>query len=253
MTRSRLLTLFVATMAGFGLLTGCTTVTNPITGTFPGNYNAVAYKPQNPSAVKVKVSLQNRMIYVMEGDRPLLVTPCTIGVPGKGTPTGGYRVTQKIKDKRSASYGFWVKGSEVIAGEAGRAPGSGFHYVGYPMPYWVEFKPEYGFHAGAVWPVAHSHGCIRLHPNVAPKFFALVHDGTPITIAGSLPEDQTVGAKVERPKERYQRSTHGRPPLDRPLFPVLQAGLSRLRKSRFWSPNNAGIFIGCSGPRSRLG
>jgi len=201
MTRSRLLTPLVAITAGFALLTSCTTITNPITGTFPGNYNAVAYKPKNSGEVRVKVSLQNRMIYVMEGDHPLLITPCTIGVPGKGTPTGGYRVTQKIKDKRSASYGFWVKGNEVIPGEAGRAPGSGFHYVGYPMPYWVEFKPEYGFHAGAVWPVAHSHGCIRLHPNVAPKFFALVHDGTPITIAGSLPEDQTIGAKVERPND----------------------------------------------------
>src|ERR1700749_1267392 len=113
MTKVRLLTLFIAPAAGFSLLTGCNTVTNPITGTFPGNYNAVAYKPNNSSAVKVKVSLQNRMIYVMEGDRPLLVTPCTIGVPGKSTPTGGYRVTQKIKDKRSASYGFWVKGNEV--------------------------------------------------------------------------------------------------------------------------------------------
>jgi lipoprotein-anchoring transpeptidase ErfK/SrfK len=201
MTRSRLLTLLAPTAAGFALMTGCTTTTGPTSGTFPGTYTTVAYKPTNPSAVKVKVSLQNRMIYVMEGDRPLLVTPCTIGIPGKSTPTGGYRVTQKIKDKRSASYGFWVKGNEVIAGEAGRAPGAGFHYVGYPMPYWVEFKPEYGFHAGAVWPVGHSHGCVRIHPNVAPKFFALVHTGTPISIASSQPEDKTIGAKVDRPND----------------------------------------------------
>jgi lipoprotein-anchoring transpeptidase ErfK/SrfK len=202
MKRSRLLTLLAGTSTGFALLTGCTTsTTGPTTGTFPGNYNAVAYKPKDPGAVRVKVSLQNRMVYVMEGDKPLLVTPCTIGVSHAPTPTGGYRVTEKIKDKRSASYGFWVKGNEIVAGESGKAPGSGFHYVGYPMPYWVEFKPQYGFHAGAVWPVAHSHGCIRLHPNVAPKFFALVHSGTSVTIAGSLPEDQTVGAKVQRPND----------------------------------------------------
>src|SRR5260370_39512391 len=127
MTRSRLLTPFVAIVAGFGLLTGCTTVTNPITGTFPGNYNTVAYKPKSASVVKVKVSPQNRMIYVMEGDHPLLVTPCTIGVPGKGTPTGGYRGTQKIKDKRTASYGFWGKGKEVIAGEAEEDPATGVY------------------------------------------------------------------------------------------------------------------------------
>jgi len=69
------------------------------------------------------------------------------------------------------------------------------------MPYWVQFKPEYGFHAGAVWPTAHSHGCIRIHPNVAPKFFALVHEGTPVTIATSLPEDATVGKNVTRPND----------------------------------------------------
>jgi lipoprotein-anchoring transpeptidase ErfK/SrfK len=201
MTQTSLLTLLAGTAIGFAMLTGCTTITTPTSGTFPGNYNTVAYKPKDPSSIKVKVSLQNRMVYVMEGDRPLLVTPCTIGVPHAPTPTGGFRVTQKIKDKRSASYGFWVKGNEVIAGESGKAPGSGFHYVGYPMPYWVEFKPQYGFHAGAVWPVAHSHGCIRLHPNVAPKFFALVRDGTPVSIASVLPEDQTIGAKVARPND----------------------------------------------------
>jgi lipoprotein-anchoring transpeptidase ErfK/SrfK len=202
MTKSGLSALLLATASGMALLTGCTTITETTsTGTFPGNYSAVAYKPKDPGAVRVKVSLENKMVYVMEGERPLLVTPCTVGIPGKSTPTGSYHVTGKERDKRSASYGFWVKSGEVVAGEAGRPPGSGYHYVGYPMPYWVEFKPEYGFHAGAVWPVAHSHGCIRLHPNVAPKFFALVHEGTPITIAGSLPEDGTIGKNVDRPKD----------------------------------------------------
>ncbi len=202
MTNSHLRALLLGAASGLTLLTGCTTTsTTSTTGTFPGNYTVVAYKPKDPSAVRVKVSLENKMIYVTEGQRPLLVTPCTIGIPGKSTPTGTYRVTGKERDKRSASYGFWVRGSEVVAGESGRPPGSGFHYVGYPMPYWVEFKPEYGFHAGAVWPVAHSHGCIRLHPNVAPKFFALVHEGTPITIAVSVPEDGTLGKNVERPKD----------------------------------------------------
>ncbi|MBV8225203.1 MAG: L,D-transpeptidase [Verrucomicrobia bacterium] len=202
MTNPRLRALLLGAACGMTLLTGCNTVpTLSTTGTFPGNYTAVAYKPKDPGAVRVKVSLENKMVYVMEGERPLLVTPCTVGVPGKSTPGGTYRVTRKERDKRSASYGFWVKGSEVVAGEAGRAPGSGYHYVGYPMPYWVEFKPEYGFHAGAVWPVAHSHGCIRLHPNVAPKFFELVHDGTPISISGTQPEDATIGKNVQRPTD----------------------------------------------------
>src|SRR5260370_8379617 len=103
MTRSRLLTPLVAITAGFALLTSCTTTTNPITGTFPGNYNAVAYKPQNSGEVKVKVSIQNRMIYVMEGDHPLLLTPATMTGPGKSTHNVRYPLTQKIQTYHSPS------------------------------------------------------------------------------------------------------------------------------------------------------
>jgi len=39
--------------------------------------------------------------------------------------------------------------------------------------------------------VPRTHGCLRLHQNAAPKFFALVRTGTPFYIADSLPEDQT--------------------------------------------------------------
>ena len=163
-------------------------------------YEVAAYKPRNPDAVRVKVSLQSRMVYVMEGNRPLLVTPTTIGKAGATTPTGSYHVTDKIRRKRSMTYGFWARGNDVRPGTSDHAPGSGYHYVGYPMAYWVEFAPEYGFHAGPVWPVPHSHGCIRLHPNAAPKFFALVNRGTPVSIAQSQPEDRTIGQNVPRPQ-----------------------------------------------------
>jgi hypothetical protein len=36
---------------------------------------------------------------------------------------------------------------------------------------------------------------------VAPKFFALVDEGTQIKIAESFPEDQTIGKKIRRPKD----------------------------------------------------
>jgi lipoprotein-anchoring transpeptidase ErfK/SrfK len=138
---------------------------------------------------------------ILEGSRLLLVTPGTIGVPDKPTPTGNFHVSDKIRDKRSNSYGFWVNGSSVVAGTSDKRPGPGYHYVGYPMAYWVQFKPEYGFHAGPVWPIPHSHGCIRLHPSAAPKFFALVHQGAPVDIAQSQPEDQTIGKNVTRPAD----------------------------------------------------
>ena len=67
------------------------------------------------------------------------------------------------------------------------------------MPYWVEFSPGYGFHEGAVWPIPRTHGCLRLHKNVAPKFYALAKIGTPVNIAQTQPEDATIGRNLKRP------------------------------------------------------
>ncbi|HEX8311070.1 MAG TPA: L,D-transpeptidase [Chthoniobacteraceae bacterium] len=180
--------------AGLALLGGC--ASGPITG--GGTYNATAYRPQNPNNVRVKVSLANRAVYVMEGDRPLLVTATAIGTAQKPTPMGSYRVTKKIEKKRSYSYGFAVQGDRIIPTKAGATPG---RYVGFPMAYWVEFKPQYGFHVGSVWPTPRTHGCLRLHKNVAPKFFALTKVGTPVHIAQTQPEDATIGRNLRRPTD----------------------------------------------------
>ena len=192
---------FLALAAAAGalnFLTGCTTEST--VGGSKTAYNPVAYKPHNPDAVRVKVSLDKQLVYVMEGNKPLLVAATTGGIPQKPTPTGHFTITRKEKDKRSGSYGFYKKGGVVTPAEAGHGSGE---YVGYPMAFWCEFKPEYGFHQGYVWPVPRSHGCLRLHPSVAPKFFALVHSGTPVDIERSQPEDATLGAHVQRPTD-YQ-------------------------------------------------
>jgi len=160
--------------------------------------NPVAYRPHNQANVRVKVSLSKQQVYVMEGDRPLLVAATCIGMPGKATPCGNFTVFNKNAHKRSGSYGFYINGSRVVAAEAGHGSGT---YVGYPMLYWVEFSPSYGFHQGYVWPVPRTHGCLRLHKNVAPKFFALVREGTPVSVAHTQPEDQTIGLNVPRPHD----------------------------------------------------
>ncbi|MCB1235525.1 MAG: L,D-transpeptidase [Verrucomicrobiae bacterium] len=156
--------------------------------------------PQNPENVVVKVSLRNRAAYVLEGDRPLMITPVAIGKPGAETPQGRFRVIDKIVEKRSGTYGFHVRGGEIRPGTRGQTP-SGWHYVGYPLPYWVEFSPGYGFHAGAVWPTPRTHGCLRVHPRVAPQFFQIVREGTPVLIAPGQPEDATLGRNIARPTD----------------------------------------------------
>ena len=164
-------------------------------------YDPVGYRPKNPRNVVIKVSLRNRMVYVMEGSRPLLVTATAIGTPQKPTPKGTFRVYKKIENKRSGSYGFWVRGDTIVPGTSSRAPGSGYRYVGFPMQYWVEFAPAYGFHVGSVWPVPRTHGCLRLHQNAAREFFELARIGTPVSIAEVQAEDATLGKNPARPQD----------------------------------------------------
>lgn len=161
-----------------------------------GRYHVTAYKPNDPSAVRVKVSLSKQNIYVMEGDRCLMAVACSVGISSKPTPSGSFRIYSKQEEKRSGSYGFRVQGNRVVAAEAGaNIPG---RYVGYPMGFWCEFAPAYGFHQGFVHPYPRTHGCIRLKGEAAAKFFALVRIGTPVNIASTQPEDATLGPKVQR-------------------------------------------------------
>ena len=164
-------------------------------------YDPIGYKPRKSGNVAIKVSLQNRMVYVMEGSRPLLVTATAIGLPNKPTPRGRFRVTRKIANKRSGTYGFWVKGDAIVAGKSSQSPGAGYRYVGFPMQYWVEWMPAYGFHVGSVWPVPRTHGCLRLHQNAGGEFFQLARIGTPVYIAQTQPEDATLGKNPPRPHD----------------------------------------------------
>ncbi|MGZ4983808.1 MAG: L,D-transpeptidase [Chthoniobacterales bacterium] len=181
-----------------------------------GNYHVVAHRPQNPDAVRVKVSLSKQNIYVMEGDRCLMAVACTVGIPAKPTPKGNFRIYAKEEHKRSGSYGFRVQGDRVIPAEAGaNIPG---RYVGYPMGYWCEFAPAYGFHQGYVHLHPRSHGCIRLKGEAAPKFYALVHNGTPVNIAESQPEDATLGSKVQRVDDSRTPDPPGRVSISEAAF-----------------------------------
>ncbi|MDD4933560.1 MAG: L,D-transpeptidase [Methylacidiphilaceae bacterium] len=164
-------------------------------------------RPSAPPQRIVKVSLSGRTLYVMEGDRSLLVAPTCSGKPGHLTPTGVFRVTGKAKRRRSGKYGFWVKDGQAVegtkaAGPPGRAPG--WKFVGYPMPFWVGFSPGYGFHEGYLWSTPRTHGCLHLTGRDAERFFALIDRGTRISIRQTQPEDQTLGKEVHHPEDEKE-------------------------------------------------
>jgi hypothetical protein len=167
---SRLLFCFGA--AGVALfLTSCGSMT---TARSSGNYHVVAHKPQDPSKVEVKLSLSTQNVYVMEGDRLLMAAVTNVGKSDSPTPAGDYTIYNKEKKRRRAS--------EPDAG--------------YPMAYWQEFKPAYGFHEGFVHPYPHTHGCVRMHREAVARMFALTRIGTSVHIRASLPEDKEYGSQV---------------------------------------------------------
>ncbi len=163
--------LLLIPLAGTVLLTSCTTM-QPT----PQKYRVTALKPQNPEKVRVALSLSTQNVYVLEGDRLLMAVQGNVGKPGATTPKGKFRITNKIKNKRRISQ----------------------PDAGYPMGYWCEFKPAYGFHEGFVHPTPRTHGCIRLHREAAARLFALVKVGTPVSIADSQPEDLKYSRQVTK-------------------------------------------------------
>ncbi len=104
---------FVAVPAALSLLTGCETGGLLSRAGGSGPYHVTAYKPNDPSAVRVKVSLSKQNVYVMEGDRCLMAAAISVGLPNKPTPRGSFTIYSKQEHKRSGSYGFSVQGNNV--------------------------------------------------------------------------------------------------------------------------------------------
>ncbi|MBC7980700.1 MAG: L,D-transpeptidase [Armatimonadetes bacterium] len=153
------------------------------------SYDRPTKMPGNRSAVKVKVSLSKQRVYVMEGSEMLLAMPVSVGAPGTSTPSGSFRIFKKEAKHRANSHGYAYSGNQVKKTMLSGKPG-GWSFKGTPMPYWCEFKPNYGFHTGWVKHTPCTHGCIRMHENLSPKFYQLVSVGTPVNISYSQPEDE---------------------------------------------------------------
>jgi hypothetical protein len=162
--------------------------------------------PKNPSAVKLKLSTGAQRLYVVEGDKVLLATPVTVGTASTPTPLGNYTIYSKTENRRRVS-----------------SPGAG-----YPMTYWMEFKPAYGLHWGFVKPYPSTHGCVRMPLNSARKVFAIVRTGTPIHIARSQPWDDTIGKNLPV----LDDSALPDPPLSYMLSPKV---FSDARQGKMWT------------------
>jgi lipoprotein-anchoring transpeptidase ErfK/SrfK len=158
-------------------LSGCSTMTDMVTSNLPERHAG------RPSIV---VSLPEQEAYLYRGGYRVASSRISSGREGYRTPTGHFQVIRKDEDHRSSLYGDYVDDSDhvvkanVDSRRDRRPPHS--HFVGTPMPYFLEFSPGYGLHQGYLPGVPASHGCIRMPYWKARQFYSSAHIGTPVWV-----------------------------------------------------------------------
>jgi len=140
------------------------------------------------SEIRVIINLSDQKACLVQQGRITLVAPIASGKPGWLTPTGNFRIFNKDIDHRWRSFGLVVDAYGRVV-NANAIPGSyiprGCHYEPAPMPYFMEFSPAVGMHAGYLPGYPASHGCVRMPRDLAVLFFERVPIGTPVTVVGS--------------------------------------------------------------------
>jgi len=169
-----------ALVAAAGALSSCgtiNTVSDLVTSHVPESHSGKA---------SIVVDLGQQEAYLYRGRHRTASSRISSGREGHRTPTGRFTVIRKDIDHRSSLYGSYVNASgkvvkaNVDSRKDSKPPHS--HFVGAPMPFFVEFSPGYGLHQGYLPGVAASHGCIRMPYWKARQFYDAAHIGTVVTV-----------------------------------------------------------------------
>ena len=156
---------------------GCSTVSEMVTANLPDRHSG------RPSIV---VNLRAQEAYLYRGKTQIAWSRISSGREGHRTPVGRFRVLRKDEDHRSGLYGDYVDAAgRVVKANVDirrdRKPRHS-HFLGAPMPFFLEFSPSYGLHQGYLPGEPASHGCIRMPYWKARQFFLTANVGTPVTV-----------------------------------------------------------------------
>jgi len=142
-----------------------------------------------PGSLRVTIDLSQQKAYIFRNSENIGWSYVATGRSGYNTPTGTFRISEKIVDKRSNRYGSIVSssGNTVRSGATAgvHSVPSGGRFVGAKMPYWMRLTGSgIGMHAGAIPHPGSpaSHGCIRMPYSLVSKLYAIAPVGTPVTI-----------------------------------------------------------------------
>lgn len=168
---------YSALCAALMILSGCSTVTDMVTSNLPESHSGRA---------SILVNLRAQEAYLYYGGQRTASSRISSGREGYRTPVGRFHVIRKDEDHRSSVYGDYVDDSghvvkaNVDSRRDRKPPHS--HFVGSPMPFFLEFSPGYGLHQGYLPGVPASHGCIRMPYWKARQFYNAAHLGTVVVI-----------------------------------------------------------------------
>ena len=140
----------------------------------------------SPSIV---IDLSDQAAYVYKAGKIVGRTRVATGNPSHPTPVGSFKITEKVKDKRSSHYGWMYDANENVVNydaDLRKDPiPPGGRYEGADMPYWMRLTNSgIGMHAGFIPDPGKpaSHGCIRLVKPMAERIFSEVNVGTPVRV-----------------------------------------------------------------------
>ncbi|MFN0125793.1 MAG: L,D-transpeptidase [Verrucomicrobiales bacterium] len=140
--------------------------------------------------VRIDISLASSTAQLLGPSGALLAEmDISPGLPEHATPTGRFRIREKLPLKRSNLYGQYVTADtkEVVVARAWEHKGprpAGTVYQGIAMPYWLRVTDDgIGIHVGGFnrgQPT--SHGCVRCPEPPQKVFWEKSRVGTPVHI-----------------------------------------------------------------------
>ncbi|MGJ8695940.1 MAG: L,D-transpeptidase [Verrucomicrobiaceae bacterium] len=142
----------------------------------------------NPGNTSVRINISTQRGFLLVNDEVAIDYRISTGRRGKyDTPTGNFRITEKVKDKRSNLYGTIYNAAGKVAKSNADARKDeipeGGKFVGAPMLYWMRLTGDgIGMHKGNVNSRYASHGCIRSHYSAVPIVFSKTKVGTPVVV-----------------------------------------------------------------------
>jgi lipoprotein-anchoring transpeptidase ErfK/SrfK len=142
---------------------------------FDGDFSTLEQEAE--PLLRLEIRLRDRRVTLYQGETVVKSYPIAVGRPGWETPTGNFKVLQKIKNPT------WIhplkKGIEIPGGDPENPLGR--RWIGF----WTDGKNWIGFH-GTPNPrsvgTAASHGCIRMFNKDIEELFQKVNVGTPVIV-----------------------------------------------------------------------